>query len=177
MSRTRALFFPIMVLLAACCLGTLKLWAGEYVSQKVVPVAYSFLFEKAQRAADACQAERFFVSIRKPSQRMKIKSCKCGWVIQDLSRADYGWQLLKLRCPDEKNWSLLVGGHVSMYLPVLVSKNRILRGQAVSEEDVDWRFEDVSLLKGGYYTSLHDVARRNALKKIKAGQVLEPRFF
>lgn len=86
---------------------------------------------------------------------------------QDFSRLRYD-----ISCHDANDWSVSVTVKPDIYLPILVTKNTVERGEKLSVNDIQLKKHNVSKLRGAYLTDPDDVVGLTAKRRIRQLQPL-----
>lgn len=85
----------------------------------------------------------------------------------DLSRLRYD-----ISCHDANSWSVNVTVKPDIYLPILVTKNTVERGERLSASDIQLKRHNISNLRGSYLTDPDDVVGLTAKRRIRPLQPL-----
>lgn len=88
------------------------------------------------------------------------------------SRQDFSRLRYDLSCHDANGWNINVTIKPDIYLPVLVTKNTVERGERLSANDVQLKRHNISSLRGSYLTDPDDVVGLTAKRRIRPLQPL-----
>ncbi|WP_333780870.1 flagellar basal body P-ring formation chaperone FlgA [Dryocola boscaweniae] len=80
----------------------------------------------------------------------------------DLNRIRYD-----VRCGDSGGWDVAVTVKPDIYLPVLVAKETLERGQVLSASDMQFRKYNISSTRGGYITNPDDIVGLTVKRRLR----------
>ncbi|AMO56255.1 hypothetical protein GZ77_05465 [Endozoicomonas montiporae] len=151
-------------------------WSDNFSSQAVQAVTH-WLEPRANELAESLEASHFKVSVEPPPGRIKLSRCPTAPRVKLLTRLAPGRQSLRVICHEQNNQSLMVHAYISLFVPVIVSRQRIQKGALITENNSLWQTLDISHLKQGYFRDIAPLKGLPALRTIKPGQVLTPEMF
>lgn len=85
----------------------------------------------------------------------------------DLSRIRYD-----IRCDDHGGWDVAVSVKPDIYLPVVLAKNSLVRGQVITSADIQLKKYNISGMRDGYITNLKDVMGMTVKRRLREHQPL-----
>lgn len=171
-TRSFRLFFilSMLLLIAGNC-------RSESFSSQAVNASTAFLNARAQELADSLGASYFKVGVEAPPKRIKLPLCPDTPEIKLVTPLAPGRQSLKVICRERDDQSLLLHANISLFLPVLISTDRIRGGSKANETNSSWQVHDISHLKQGYFRDINQLESLHASRTIKPNQVLAPAMF
>lgn len=105
--------------------------------------------------------------------RLNLNACDSALQIS-FTRNDKisGNTSLKVSCPQPTNWKIHLPVRVDLFDDVLVSRTPLLRGHAVSENDVKFQKTNISNLNRGYFRQMDDLKKLQVKQNLPANRVL-----
>lgn len=88
------------------------------------------------------------------------------------SRQDFSRLRYDLSCHDASSWSVSVTIKPDIYLPILMTKNTVERGERLTANDIQLKRHNISNLRGAYLTDPDDVVGLTAKRRIRPLQPL-----
>ena len=88
--------------------------------------------------------------------------------------AHIGRTTIEVSCSSNKPWKILVTVYIKKYLNVLTAKHSMPTGSIITKNDISLKREDVSRVRGGYFTSASQLINMVVKRPIKIGKILSP---
>ena len=156
-----------MLSIAAGYIALLGLSAGD--------VRADLLTQVTQFAAEQAQSRypngNISVNTRALDPRVRLPEC------EDLTLALQGDRrvgrvAVSARCQHPQPWHLFITSEISVTMPVVVSRQSILRNVILGPEHVELESRDIGRLRTDYLTNVENAIGRQAKRAISAGAVI-----
>lgn len=138
-------------------------------------LATEFLNNKAEQAAKKLGASHYHIHATPLTKQTRLPSCKNTITYRDLSEKDYGKQYFKIIC--QPQWEAVIKGRIQIFLPVIVASKNISKNKTVSEQELDWKIMDISLIPSEYLRTPEAVLHKTARQPIKKGTPVNTAMF
>lgn len=115
------------------------------------------------------------ITLGKLDPRLKLKSCKTDLeAFQAPGSRQMGNTTVGVRCPGDNGWSIYVTAKIKVFGPVLVLRQPLTRGAAISETDLQLVERNLAALPYGYYVDPEPVIGKLTKRTLAANSVLTP---
>ena len=155
--------------IAALCL-TLLFSFGAFGYQDPVPVKKAvedFLLPQTKDLPG-----RVSLSIGGLSPNNSLAPCAAFEVSQAPGAKAWGRTSVRVRCTQERGWTIFVPVHIKVAANYLVTARPLSQGQAITDEDVGFQTGELSELPNGILTDPRQAVGRTAAMQIPAGRPL-----
>ncbi len=168
------LFKYTTCLVAGFILAKSTVWADSPVSESPVQSLEVLAEQVNQALVDHYTAiERFedvAIETITPDNRLQLDRCDGDLQVKTPNHYSGGRVTTQVACEGDSNqWSLYVVNHVNLYAEVLVARTPVLRGQIISDNDLELVLEDVSMLNHGYLTAADDAVGMETKRSLNTG--------
>lgn len=107
--------------------------------------------------------------------RLRLKSCTKALSVNFPQYAEQlGRTTVKVNCTSKKSWQILVSVYIKKYMDVLTAKHSLPSQTAIQPSDLTVKRQDVSLIRGGYFTSTEQMKNMIVRRPIKVGRIVSP---
>lgn len=142
-------------------------------AESIENTAVEALTEKAEHLKALLKGDSYEISIAKLPSDLRLSECQTALTTSFLTGDKVGAQRLRVRC-SSPNWSMFVRGNIDLFIPVLVSRRTLEKGEVLGKADLIFKQKNISKLRRGYLSSLSQLENREASKRIDAGDVITP---
>ena len=133
----------------------------------------SSLESKAKTLSHSIKNSRYEISLD-PLPKLPVQPCETQPDIHFLTGMEAGSQRIKVECSEPQRWSLYARGHISLYVPVVVARRAMSRGESLRESDTTIREMDISQLRRGYLLTTDVFHNQQLTRRLQAGDVITP---
>ncbi len=148
--------------------------ARKQVYNKAVEQAQSDIEQIARR--NSWQGHNSKVNVFIPNEVSQNQACQRPLTASlpagnklDLARLRYD-----IRCDDAKSWEVAVTVKPDIYLPVLVAKNTIERGEKITASDIEMKKRNISNSRNGHISNPDEAVGLTAKRRIRPLQQITP---
>ena len=114
-------------------------------------------------------------SIGNIDKRLRLKSCSKPLYTNFPQYAEQlGRTTVEVKCNSSKSWKILVTVYIKKYLNILSAKHSLPTGSLIQASDLKSTRQEVSLIRGGYFTDTTQISNMVVRRSIKAGKILSP---
>lgn len=114
------------------------------------------------------------VKFVKPDERIGSAQCPAALFANTQGNRMWGRTFVRVQCVGSATAPFFVGIDVKVWAPILVMKNGIQAGQALSASDVEFKQMDLSQLTHGWLTDTVHINNKTAARQLWPGAVLKP---
>lgn len=164
---------PIRALLIGLSLGlSAQAWGGDFQShQSILDTAERFLSEQAA----AAHSGKVEIDMGRLDSRLRLKPC--GQPLQAFlpngARLN-GNTSVGISCPGPTEWKIYVSGSVKIFGEVVVAAEPLMRGAAITPDQVKVIEREIAGLNYGFYTTPDRLRGMLAKRAVAAGTVITP---
>ncbi len=139
--------------------------------ETILKTAQSFLDD----FTSSSHSGRTEIKLGKLDPRLKLKACETQLeAFQAPGSRQMGNTTVGIRCPDENGWSIYVTAKIKVFGKVLVLRQPLTRGVAISQNDLDLVERNLAALPYGYYADPKPVIGKLTKRTLAANSVLTP---
>ena len=118
----------------------------------------------------------FEIELDSIDNRLRLQQCSAPLDTTVRGRgALRGRIAIAVSCTQPKRWKFYLGATVREFGNVVVSKQGIPRTTVLSVDDVELKYQELTPLRQGYYSSIDDIAGMVAKRTLLAGKPITPR--
>jgi len=112
-------------------------------------------------------------TISKIDKRLRLRSCTNKL---ETSFPQYAEQIgrttVQLSCNNPKPWKILVTVYIKKYLNILTAKHSLPAGTVIQASDIKMKRQEISNVRGGYFTDLAQITNMVVHRPLKPGRIL-----
>ena len=113
------------------------------------------------------------ISVGRTDRRLQLTACNSGPKAFLTAGAKLqGKVTVGLRCSGPKPWTVYIPAHIKIYTNVVSAAHPLRRGDEVSSADLISVRQEVSQLRGNYFTEKNDVIGKVIKQTLTAGQAI-----
>lgn len=166
----------------------LVIWAGliaevsvaQTAAQQIDEAARNYLQQmmNTQAQTNGWQGMRVVIENTPIGSTSTIAPCPNPITVSGGSTSRLSRQQLTLECPSQtiKGWPVKVSSDMQVFLPVVVSRAVINRGDTIIRAQLQLQEQEITRANRGFYHRVEQVAGMGAKRRIRANQILSPDF-
>lgn len=160
------LFLPIM--LSIGIVAPIPGIAANFQSPETLrSTALTFLEEQTAQQYDQ-DAE---ITIGRLDRRLRLTECSTAPTAFLAPGARFQGKLsVGLRCTGKKPWTVYIPAHIKNYVNVITAAHSLPRGTQISDSDLVSTRQDISQLRGGYFTKNKNIVGKILKRSMPAGR-------
>ena len=137
-------------------------------------LVHDALTDRAETLSRTILNSHFEVSLDAIPAPAQLSECDQTPEITFLTSASPGTQRIRIECSAPVRWALYARGTIDVYVPVLVSRRTLARGETVTANDFEFREKNLSVLRRGYLLDNNLPDNQQLARRLSAGDVLTP---
>lgn len=146
----------------------------QQVNARVMTQAESDLKDAAKRYNWKDHTIKMNVFIPNEVANYQRCSSPLGVSIPSGNRASFSRLRYDIHCNDTSSWTVSVTVKPDIYMPIVMSKNTVERGQKVAPSDIELKRHNISNARNGYIIDPDEVIGLAAKRRIRPLQVITP---
>jgi flagella basal body P-ring formation protein FlgA len=120
---------------------------------------------------DETQSQHY--SITALDKRLRLRKCTGNLEVSFPQYArDIGRTSVEVSCNGAKSWNILVTVYIKKYLNIIIAKHSLPAGTLVTKKDISLKKEDVSRVRGDYFTNITQLNNMVLRRSVKRGKIL-----
>jgi flagella basal body P-ring formation protein FlgA len=132
------------------------------------------VFLKAQMKKRA--EEDFEVNVGRIDRRLTLEACRKAPTIFLAPGAKLQGKLtVGLRCSGPKPWTVYIPAQIKIFADVIAAAHPLQRGREISAADIISVRQELSRVRGGYFTKSNEVIGKILTQNLPAGHAITPR--
>lgn len=120
------------------------------------------------------QGPRIAIQNTPLTRTQQLAPCPTEIKVSGGSATKLARQQLTLECAGAKGWLIKVSSDLQVFLPVVMSKTVINRGDTIQRNQLQLQENDITRSPRGFYHHLDQVTNMGAKRRIRANQILSP---